>query len=221
MEVLMPSITSSVLQAERRARSYWDIDGLVVIVQAIAVLLAGLWFLYINHSNELLSRDPRRGSAVVLMVLILLDGVRKSSPIVRWLKAKITYPRTGYVAPLKEPVSRDAHPVGSFGPSWGLLLFFLWIGASLAENAWFCVVAGVATATALWWTPVRQRLASLNVVGICCLGMIIALNLSTYQGRVFHLQRFALALISLGAVGLLKGVFTLVRYIHSNPVVQA
>ena len=44
-------VTDSVLQAERRARSYWDIDGLPIIAQAVAVLLAGLWFLYMNYSG--------------------------------------------------------------------------------------------------------------------------------------------------------------------------
>jgi hypothetical protein len=83
----------------RRAAAYWFIDGLPEIVFGFAMLIPGLclaWF-------------PARGNpyrqnwwiwvgliaAVMLFMVILLMHRR----ILDYLKARITYPRTGYVCP--------------------------------------------------------------------------------------------------------------------------
>ncbi len=211
-------VTDSVLQAERRARSYWDIDGLAVIIQAVAVLLAGLWFWYMNSSGAW-GRRQTDLAAIVCIVAVILDTIRKPA-VILWFKTKITYPRTGYVAPpapqLSSPLDR-----GFKFSDLGLvcLLVALWAVALWVETPWLCVAAGIVTGVTLWWNPAREKTTYLNLFGICCAGMLAAFLLSAIH-RVVHLQRFAYILTALGMLALIKGMTTLLSYVRRNPVTQ-
>lgn len=211
-------VTDSVLQAERRARSYWDIDGLATIAQAVAVLISGLWFWYMNASGAW-GRDQTNVAAMVCLVGILLDTIRKPG-IILWLKTKVTYPRTGYVAPPAQQVSMRER--GFRLSDLGLLCLFmaLWMVALWLETPWICLVAGVLTGVSLWWNPAREKFPYLDLFSICLAGMLAAFLLSSMH-RAVHLQRFAYTLAVLGVLGLVKGAVTLLRYIRSNPVAQA
>ncbi len=212
-------VTDSVLQAERRARSYWDIDGLATIAQALAVLLAGVWFLYITHFGDWLSRDTRLASGVVLAVLLALDGIRKPG-LIGWIKAKITYPRTGYVAPLQLEGSHKGRRINLNALCFAFLLAALWAAAVLVETPWISAAAAILTALALWWNPLREKFVSFDVLGMSCLGLLAAVVLNATRSAL-HLRRFGFILIALGVLGLIKGIVTLLRYVRRNPVAQA
>jgi hypothetical protein len=219
MEVAMTTqISDSVLQAERRARSYWEIDGLAVIIQAVAALVAGLWFWSMNASGAW-GRDLTKVAAMVCLVAVLLDTIRKPS-IILWLKAKITYPRTGYVAPPAQQISMRER--GFRFSDLGLICLFmaLWMVALWLEAPWLCVVAGVLTGVSLWWNPAREKSPYLDLFSICLAGMLAAFLLSAMH-RAVHLQRFAYTLVALGALGLVKGTITLLRYVRQHPVAQS
>jgi len=208
-------VTDSVLQAERRARSYWDIDGLPIIAQAVAVLLAGLWFLYMNYSGAW-GRHQSELASLVCIVAVVLDMIRKPGAIA-WLKAKITYPRTGYVARLEQKVQPEGRGVNFAALGFVCLLIGFWAVALSVETPWICVAAGIVTGLALWWNPVREKFAYLDILGIACVGMLAAVLLNATHS-VFHLQRFAFTLTALGTLGLIKGIVTLLRYVQRNPV---
>jgi hypothetical protein len=212
-------VSDSVLQAERRARSYWDIDGLAVIIQAVAVLLAGLWLWYMNASGAW-GRRQSDLAAMVCIVAVVLDMIRKPG-LIRWLKAKITYPRTGYVAPPAPQLSSPLDRGFKFSDVGVIcLLMALWAVALWVETPLVCAAMGVATGLSLWWSPARARSAYLDLFGICCSGMLAAFAVSALH-RVVHLERFAYTLTALGTLGLIKGIFTLLRYVRSNPVAQS
>jgi hypothetical protein len=88
----MPS--SPLLTAERRASRYWFDDGLPTILVGTAYLLMAFFLLY-----------PREGSstfaAIVSFAAVLGYGmlILRQRQILDWLKSRIIYPRTGYVAP--------------------------------------------------------------------------------------------------------------------------
>jgi hypothetical protein len=212
-------ITDSVLQAERRARSYWDIDGLAVIIQAVAVLLAGLWLWYMNASGAW-GRRQSDLAAMVCIVAVVLDTIRKPG-IILWFKRKITYPRTGYVAPPAPQLSSPLDRGFKFSDfEVFCLLIVLWGVALWAQTALVCAAIGVATGLSLWWNPARGKSAYLDLFGICCSGMVAAFAVSALH-RVVHLERFAYTLTALGALGLIKGIITLLRYVRRNPVAQS
>jgi len=215
--MIMQQVTDSVLQAERRARSYWDIDGLATLAQAVAVLLAGLWFWYMNSD----AWSPRRNSelsAIVCIMAIILDTIRRPG-VISWFKAKITYPRTGYVAPLQQ-ASLKGRRINLNALWFALVVLALWAAALSVETPWVCVAVGVLTGLALWWSSIREKFADVDILGVSCLGMLAAVLLNATHGS-FHLQRFAFVLIALGIFGLLKGTVTLLRYLRRNPVAQA
>jgi len=212
-------VTDSVLQAERRARSYWEIDGLAVVIQAVAVLLAGLWFWYMNASGAW-GRRQTDLAAIVCIVAVILDTIRKRA-VIQWLKAKITYPRTGYVAPPAPQLSSPLDRGFKFDDLGVIcLLIALWAVALSVETPWLCVAAGIVTGLSLWWNPARAKSTYLDLFGICCAGMLAAFFLSSIH-RVVHLQRFAYTLTALGILGLVKGMATLLSYVRRNPVAQA
>jgi hypothetical protein len=210
-------ITDSVLQAERRARSYWDIDGLAVMVQAVAVLLAALWFWYMNSSGAW-ARNQTDVAAMVCLVGVVLDTIRKPA-IILWLKAKITYPRTGYVA-VAPPTSMRARGFRFSDLGLVCLSMALWMVALWVETPWICVAAGAVTGILLWWNSTLEKFPYLDLFSICLAGMLAAFLLSAMH-RAVHLERFTYTLTVLGALGLVKGIITLLHYVRSNPLVQS
>ena len=213
-------VTDSVLQAERRARNYWDIDGLATIAQAVAVLLAGFWFLYISHAGAWLERDTRLASTVVLAVLLVLEAIRKPG-LIGWLKARTTYPRTGYVASSPRP-GAQAGSINLNVLCFAVILAAIWAAAALMEAPWVLAAAAILSGMALWWNPLRDKFVAFDVLGVSCLGLMAALAINAVYSRFdLHLWRFGLVLVILGTLGLLKGIVTLLRYLRRNPVAQA
>ncbi len=215
---MFTQVTDSVLQAERRARSYWNIDGLATLAQAVAVLLAGLWFWYMNYSGAW-SRHNSELSAIVCIMAVILDTIRRPG-VISWLKAKITYPRTGYVTPLQQQGSQEGRRINLNALWFALVLLALWAVALSVETPWICVAVGLLTGLALWWSSIREKFVYVDVLGVSCLGMLAAVLLNATH-KSFHLQRFAFVLIALGIFGLLKGTVTLLHYLRRNPVAQS
>jgi hypothetical protein len=99
-------------------------------------------------------------------------------------------------------------------------LIAFWALALSVQTPWICIAAGVATGLSLWWNRAREVSAYLDLFGICFAGTLAAGLLGAIH-RVVHLERFAYTLIALGALGLGKGIVTLVRYVRLNPAVEA
>lgn len=79
--------------ARQRARQYWQLDGLPRIVSGIfTVLLGAIVALLQTRANW---------PFLFLVVLFLFEIQGGQKDIVEWLKARISYPRTGYVDALE------------------------------------------------------------------------------------------------------------------------
>jgi len=82
------------LDIEGRVKRYWYSDGIAEISVGAMFLLLGLYFGIQGYFGE--------GSAVgvilqVSMVLVMIGGIIGANWLVNSLKARLTYPRTGYV----------------------------------------------------------------------------------------------------------------------------
>ncbi|NJC98782.1 MAG: hypothetical protein C3F07_06790 [Anaerolineales bacterium] len=85
---------SRMLDVERRVKRYWYSDGIAELSSGGMFILLGLYFGIQGYFGE--------GSIVsvvlqVGLVLIMIGGVFGVRWLVNTLKARITYPRTGYV----------------------------------------------------------------------------------------------------------------------------
>jgi len=108
-----PDLQSSALA--RRGREYWHLDGLPTLVAATLYLAAvGLFLLLVHllrhindhsHKWSLLADllNVFAGFAVITSTFWVLGGLIwlgiNWEDLIEWFKLRITYPRTGYVAP--------------------------------------------------------------------------------------------------------------------------
>jgi hypothetical protein len=174
---------SEIRDLERRTRRYLYEDGFIEIAAGIFFLLLGGYF---YASDSLPAVSHLKSWLDASMVLVVLAGVFLVGRLVRFLKFRITYPRTGYVVYKKKeatPLRRAAAAVS---------------GAIIA--AAFAVLIAVSPS-------VREGLPALN-------GLLGALACYFFARRTgvtrFHILAAASAIIgvaiALAGIGDIKGV---------------
>lgn len=91
-------------QAQQRTRAYWFADGLNEIVSGIfAALYGGLILLRTRTESGIVQKDMLD----TILNIFLLVGIFLTPLLLRWMKERSTYPRSGYVAyPELKPAER-------------------------------------------------------------------------------------------------------------------
>jgi hypothetical protein len=231
MPVTTPSL---VVEAERRAWRYWFDDGLPNLVFGIAFLAMAI-YLHLEHHPA----GPLGVAEAMFFMLFYLVIVVGQKRIIEWLKAKITYPRTGYVAPpfvKKEETAglevvalldswKNKRPETALSVRKGLshstrltVVTSLMVAAVcilFIDSPWICVAAGIMWAVAFWlgnrenWRP-----SWLVLIGLPLIGFLLAVR------PVERFDRVAYFLGGGGVLYVLDGAISLIRYIRRNPVAQ-
>ena len=231
----MYETSNAVLEARRRARDYWDIDGLPALLAGATTVLVGIML-----SPPDIHR-PWSGAALVLW-LVAWFFLAECKGTLEWLKTRITYPRTGYVAPpqarpdaerdpytiisiIKEPIKepeaeepvatvegRASRKAFEFSDSPFLFLFVLWWFFSF--NSWLASLACMAIALWFWWKNMKDP-PWFEITGAAIAGVVSAIL--TVDDR----RRFCMVLIVFGASGMAKGAALLIRYLRQHPAPQA
>jgi len=228
----LPDIESPILEARRRAQDQWGADGLPQLVSGV------VWVLWGFSVGHLL---PQSSFFLVLLLLLLSVSalvVLRGREIIEWLKARVTYPRTGYVGP---PYSPDHSSRRAGFTRYSLLdgeaqrqpevvgirknrnlrgLIFGVLGAAVLliqvfiENQWVSMMALVALGLCSWLVaPRRSRL--LWVPGVPSLGLLM-FALKTGPER-----RAGFLIVGLGILFVLEGTITLVGYLRRNRLPHA
>ncbi len=93
-------------QVQQRARAYWFADGLNEIISGIfAALYGGLILILLRTRAE--SGAAQKDMLSTTANIFLLVGVFLTPVLLRWMKERSTYPRSGYVAyPELKPAER-------------------------------------------------------------------------------------------------------------------
>jgi len=87
---------------QQRARAYWFADGLNEIVGGAFAALLGMLILLQNYLQS-----AQADILSTLTDMFLLAGVVSIPLLLRWMKERVTYPRSGYVAyPQLQPADR-------------------------------------------------------------------------------------------------------------------
>lgn len=98
---MAPSL-SPTLQAERRAQQHWFEDGLPSLIAGMGCLVLAFFMLYLKNGHS-----PFK-IVLLLSALTLYWAISQHHlEIVDWLKAKLSYPRTGYVRPPHLPEDKS------------------------------------------------------------------------------------------------------------------
>jgi hypothetical protein len=215
----MSETSNAILEAKRRARDYWDIDGLPALLAGATPFLLGVFWLYTG-------KDSVWDILWVWFVLsCLFDGK------VEWLKNRITYPRTGYVAPpketpyskrdpyttisiIKEPVEPVAPIVGRASrKAIGILHFpLLFLVLVFVDSRWIVCLACLASAF-MFWHRNEDDPPWFEIAGSVIAGLVTL--------PVDNSHRFGVFLLVFGATGMVKGATLLTRYLRQHPAPQA
>ncbi len=231
----MTSTLSPTLRAERRSWHYWFEDGLPSLVTSAGCLLMAFFLLYPHyHSNS-----PVRAILTITAVLLYGTTLIGQRQILHWLKARITYPRTGYVSPpyfAEDSVTSldlttlslqgaDANPPEDAARLHADRKHRLWLAIALTliaivptmfiRSPWICSATGVLLAAATWFgARNEQRLSWIVLGGFPIVGFWMSVFLSP---AIIGPERIAYFLAGAGVLFFLDGAASLIRYLLRNP----
>ena len=193
----------------QRTKRYWYEDGLVEIAAGIVLILLGLLF-YVESAAAPGSL-PSSLSAFGLP-LVLIVGGEVARRVVRFVKERVTYPRTGYVA-YERPGRRPSGLAFVVGAAAGALVVALALSQPISRGmipAFQGILIGAA------WAWLGYRLGVPRFVAVGVLSAVVGLA-AAYLGLGDSLGS-AVYFAALGLCLLVSGGLTLATYLaHTKP----
>jgi hypothetical protein len=139
-------MSNSYEEIEQKTRRYWYVDGLAEIFIGLLLAVTGLLVLGLE---QLPPGSWQRLTVVASMVLIIAGGAWLGGRMVKAVKARITYPRTGYVSyrkPTHQRRLRNFLIMIPIAVLWAILVLIL--GKGLI--AWIPLIDGLVLGAILW-----------------------------------------------------------------------
>ena len=214
--------------AGRRAAAYWFVDGLPEIVFGVVYFALGsIGLVWGYHLQNLWLKG-----AVLVAMLAFVVLLWKDRAILDYCKARLTYPRTGYVRPPAEPKPNregDLVTLATAPPTdWNVTSFRLrigfvfWVAGAVVDSArevpfmagrWGVpiVMAVVAAAVYAWSRREAHPYSWQSALAIALAGLLSAELQIPLRSRLF-------IPMLIGGVWLLgQGVPALVKYLRTYP----
>jgi hypothetical protein len=192
-------------QIERRAQRYFYEDGLAEIGVGLFFVIVGLFVLVMKtvESGTLWGAVTGVGMAVVI-----IGGTLVMNRVVRAVKARVTYPRTGYVSYHKAPSAIRWIVVAT---ALGLALFVLLTPYEWANR--MPLVIGLLMALIFSLMGARAGVARLYVAA----GAGALLGLATALAGLDEIVGAGITFGGTGVVLMIGGGLALMRYLRANP----
>jgi hypothetical protein len=197
----------------RRAAEYWFVDGLPDLVFGVAMVLMGA----LPIGILVLHADGLKPVVVVLLLgfLALFIWDRRA---VGFLKARITYPRTGYARPPGDPDSSRAEENVTWFRNRTVMVFF--IGFSMLSGfpgAWSPAIVMAAAAATLYFLNrhLEHPFSAWSAALLALTGLPFHWIAMPLRGQPF------LPFLLGGAWLLTRGLWTLIHYLRDNPLPRA
>ncbi len=194
-------MTSSIKNLTRRTFQYWYNDGLTELAAGALILLIGL----INLALALLNSSTLNQMSLIFQPLVLVGGFFAINGIVKPLKERFVYPRTGYVA-YHKPEGRRLHLLRALAAVLGMVIA---IAAAVLlrviNEAWIPAFVGLALAMFMTYLGFKLGLIRFFVVAgfTILLGFAAAwFQLNDLYAKAFIYGGFGLALIVSGGLTL-------------------
>lgn len=194
-------------QTMQRARQYWYVDGLNEIFFGVLCLLLGIYFYLENIlPQENLLRTFLEGS----FVLLIVGSAFLVNKLVGAVKARLTYPRTGYVS----------YPYKSGKYRWLTALIAILIGGLIAwllarapvSFAWMPVFSGLVFSAV--WLYLAYRIGLVRFYLLSAAALLIGLGLSL--ARIDNIPGLAAFYTLVSLAMFISGGVTLRTYLRQT-----
>ena len=194
---------------KRTVQSFYD-DGLPEISLGLIFLLLGGYFFAQAAAPE----GSALGSALtVLFILVIVSAGFLVSRILRFLKRRITYPRTGYVAfKKKEPSSKRRAATMVVGGIIGAAIAALY-GISPSFKTLFPAVNGLLLAVAVLLFAGKVGLVRFYILSAAA----AVIGFAVTAAGVGDIKGIGLYYGLFGAALILSGLVALVAYLRKSP----
>lgn len=201
-----------VKQVEQRVKRYWYSDGIAELASGGMFVLLGLyfWIQVIFGEESIISIFLQ-----VILVLVMIAGFIGVSWLVNTLKARLTYPRTGYVeyrVDDREARQRRWIIVAAAAIVSGLSIVF---EVYVRELDSMVLIIGLLAG--IIFISLRGRSSGLKRfygMGVLAIVLGVALSLSSLS----QIKDLALFFGLLGIVIVTSGGLVLWRYLNENPI---
>jgi hypothetical protein len=197
------------VNAERAARRYWNVDGL-------AEIYAGCFFLLVPLASFSLRRVSIAPVWLALAgIVVLVCSLALSRTVITVIRRRLTYPRTGYVSFRR---ARRGETVGIGVILISLLAILILMALTTNWSGGLTAISGLAIGLLdihfgrMTGMPRFYFLGGLSIAA----GTLLGLAEPTFT-VFFPMGAFALLLGIIGAGYLVTGGITLWKYLGENP----
>lgn len=194
-------MTTTIQNLTRRTYQYWYNDGLTELAAGVLILAIGL----INLVQALLNSETLNQVALILQPLVLVGGYFALNGIVKPLKERYVYPRTGYVA-YRQPEGKRRHLLRMVAV---VLAMIIAMTAALllrvVKEAWLPAFVGLFLALLMTYLGFKLGLVRFFIIAsfTVLLGLAAAyLQLNDLYAKAFIYSGFGLALVVSGGLTL-------------------
>ncbi len=194
---------------QRQTQRYWYVDGLTEIGAGVLIFLLGLLYLLVGLLSPGALADWLIGFG---QPGLIVAGWLIVNWVVRGLKERITYPRTGYVAYRRERGGKRTRAIlVTVGLAAGFAIAAVYFG-KLAGERMIPVLIGLMMAGAVAYLGYTFSLRRFYLLAAVCVVLGGA-------GTLFQLgDNFSMALFfgGFGIAWVVSGAVTLSAYLHST-----
>lgn len=187
---------------------YFYIDGLVELAVGLLFVLIGLSMLGWVYTDE---GSMWRVAAVLLMPVLILGGTFSMKYLVRFLKERVTFPRTGYVR------YKEGEPnVGRWlviAVALGLVIVIWFLPEWLSKIA---TIQGILLAVILGLIGYRVGLGRFYLLAAVALTAGIGASYLIANEIIGSLLTY----VAVGGLMILMGGITLINYLRQHPTID-
>ena len=200
-------MSDSYKEIEQKTRRYWYVDGLVEIFIGLLLVVVGLLVL---TPEQFPGGSWLRLIAVAGLLVIIVGGAWLGGRMVRAVKTRLTYPRTGYVSyrkPSRQRRLRNFLIMILIAVLWTIVVLIL--GNALI--AWVPLIDGLVLGAILW----VAGMGLLRFYLLAGLSLIVGSTLAYLQigGNAGQFMFDSIMGLSLAV----SGTITLIHYLRQTP----
>jgi hypothetical protein len=193
-------------EIEQKTRRYWYVDGLAEIFISLLLVVTGL---LVVAPEQLPSGSWLRLIAVAAMVVIIGGGSWLGGRLVKSVKARVTYPRTGYVnyrRPSRQRRLRNFLILLPIAALWTAVILIF--GKGLI--AWIPLIDGLVLGAILWYAG--KGLLRFNLMA----GLSLLVGGILAYSQIGGLSGQALFDLIMGLCLAVSGTITLIQYLSQT-----